>query len=74
MKSQLFSKTVWFNIITIVLMIATLIPDLISGIGLSVHTNTIIQKVLVFVNAIGNYILRVYFTSTPLTQTAINNK
>lgn len=72
MKKILESKTLWFNIITVVLMILSLIPALVDGIGLSPHTDIIIQKALVFLNAVGNGILRLYFTSQPLTQVAKN--
>ena len=62
MKSILQSKTVYFNIITFVLLVLAM-PEFISIIPVSW------LQPIAFTAAIGNLILRVFFTSQP---TALN--
>lgn len=66
MKKQINSKTVWFNIVMFIMFIATLIDTNI----LNVFGITDVSKVVTIqgmITAIGNYILRVFFTSQPIT-------
>lgn len=75
MKSQLDSKTVWFNVIMLILFIASLVDaTLLDMFGISPLMSIKIMSGVGLVTTIGNYILRVFFTSTALTQTAIDNK
>ena len=66
MKKQINSKTVWFNIVMFIMFIATLVDTNI----LNVFGITDVTKVVTIqgmITAIGNYILRVFFTSQPMT-------
>mgnify|MGYP001386919400 FL=1 len=66
MKKQINSKTVWFNIVMFIMFIATLIDTNI----LNVFGITDVTKVVTIqgmITAIGNYILRVFFTSQQIT-------
>lgn len=66
MKKQINSKTVWFNIVMFIMFIATLVDTNI----LNVFGITDVTKVVTIqgmITAIGNYILRVFFTSQPIT-------
>lgn len=75
MKSQLDSKTVWFNVIMLILFITSLVDaTLLDMFGISPLMSIKIMSGVGLVTTIGNYILRVFFTSTALTQTAIDNK
>ena len=60
MKNILSSKTVWFNILSLVLVVIAL-PEFIS-----IVPETFI-KYIALLNPVVNYILRTYFTSTTLT-------
>ncbi len=66
MKKQINSKTVWFNIVMFIMFIVTLVDTNI----LNVFGITDVTKVVTIqgmITAIGNYILRVLFTSQPIT-------
>lgn len=66
MKKQINSRTVWFNIVMFIMFIATLVDTNI----LNVFGITDVTKVVTIqgmITAIGNYILRVFFTSQPIT-------
>lgn len=66
MKKQINSKTIWFNIVMFIMFIATLVDTNI----LNVFGITDVTKVVTIqgmITAIGNYILRVFFTSQPIT-------
>jgi hypothetical protein len=66
MKKQINSKTVWFNIVMFIMFIATLVDTNI----LNVFGITDVTKVVTIqgmITAIGNYILRVFFTSQQIT-------
>ena len=60
MKPILQSKTVWFNLITFVLALIAL-PSFISILPASIIPD------IAIINSIGNLILRVFFTSQPIT-------
>lgn len=59
MKNLLASKTVWFNIIVGIVGVLAL-PEFISVFPPE------LLKYAVFVGAVGNFILRVYFTKTAI--------
>ena len=61
MKMWYTSKTIWFNVITSVLMIAT---------GLQA-INIVPVQYLAVINLVGNVILRVWFTNTGIIQSAL---
>ena len=66
MKKQINSKTVCFNIVMFIMFIATLVDTNI----LNVFGITDVTKVVTIqgmITAIGNYILRVFFTSQQIT-------
>lgn len=66
MKKQINSKTIWFNVVMFIMFIATLVDTNI----LNVFGITDVTKVVTIqgmITAIGNYILRVFFTSQPIT-------
>lgn len=63
MKKILDSKTVWLNSITFILVVLAL-PEFISIVPASWI------EWIALANAILNYILRIYFTSQPLTKFA----
>lgn len=66
MKKQINSKTIWFNIVMFIMFIVTLVDTNI----LNVFGITDVTKVVTIqgmITAIGNYILRVFFTSQPIT-------
>ena len=66
MKKQINSKTIWFNIVMFIMFIATLVDTNI----LNVFGITDVTKVVTIqgmITAIGNYILRVFFTSQQIT-------
>lgn len=58
-KQWYLSRTVWFNAITLILFVIAL-PSVIQLIPVSA------APYIGIVNSIGNYVLRVYFTSTPI--------
>ena len=66
MKKQINSKTVWFNVVMFIMFIATLIDaNILNALGMTDVTKVVtIQGII---TAIGNYILRVFFTSQPIT-------
>lgn len=59
MKNLFASKTVWFNVITFILAMISL-PDFISLLPVTA------LPYIAVAGSIGNYILRVYFTSQPI--------
>lgn len=65
MKSWWKSKTVWWNIATMMVLASTQFGPLVDMFG--GEYKALIQQVLVLANAIGNLILRVV-TSTGLTR------
>lgn len=66
MKKQINSKTVWFNAIMLILFIANLIDgNFLQIFGIENTKNLVIVQG--FITAIGNYILRMFFTSQPIT-------
>ena len=66
MKKQINSKTVWFNIVMFIMFIATLVDaNLLSAFGITEVTKVVTIQGMI--TAIGNYILRVFFTSQPIT-------
>lgn len=60
MKNWYQSKTVWFNIIVFIVGFCAL-PQFVSVLPISW------LPYVVLVGAVGNYILRVWFTSTPIS-------
>jgi len=75
MKSQLDSKTVWFNVIMLFLFIGSILDS--TTLHLFGFSNDTISKITAsvgLITAVGNYVLRVFFTSTALTKTAKDNK
>ena len=66
MKKQINSKTVWFNIVMFIMFIATLVDtNILNVFGITDVTKVVtIQGII---TAIGNYILRVFFTSQQIT-------
>ncbi len=66
MKKQINSKTVWFNVVMFIMFIATLIDaNILNAFGITDVTKVVtIQGII---TAIGNYILRVFFTSQQIT-------
>lgn len=72
MKSILSSKTVWLNLIATAIAALAMIPSLISGLHMSPHAASVIIQTDVFVTGVLNLILRVFFTSQPLTVTALD--
>ncbi len=66
MKTILSSKTVWFNGILFVIGLLAL-PELVHVLPASVLPYDILG------GAVGNLILRIFFTSQPLTQIAAGN-
>lgn len=66
MKTQLKSKTVWFNVVMFIMFIATLIDaNILNAFGITDVTK--IVTIQGMITAIGNYILRVFFTSQSIT-------
>ena len=63
MKKWYQSKTVWFNVITTVLALAT---ELSNATGLSTES---MLKIYAAVISVGNIILRVFFTEKPIDTT-----
>ena len=61
------SKTVWFNVITIILAVIAL-PEFVSIISPS------LLPYIALVNSVGNLLLRVFFTSQPVTEFAANQE
>lgn len=70
MKQWYESKTVWFNIIAAILGVLPVIGAYIKVI--SPDAATITDATIVFLAGIGNVILRIYFTDTPI-QSGVNN-
>lgn len=66
MKSILSSKIVWFNILSLILVVIAL-PEFISVIPESAI------KYIALINPIVNYILRTFFTNSPITEYAAKN-
>lgn len=66
MKKQINSKAVWFNVVMFIMFIATLVDtNILNVFGITDVTKVVtIQGII---TAIGNYILRVFFTSQPIT-------
>ena len=64
MKPWYESKTVWFNLITMLLAIFPIVGAFVKVIEPS--TAVIIDAVLAMVAGIGNVILRVWFTDVPI--------
>lgn len=60
MKKWFASKTVWFNVITTVIMLAT---ELSNATDISTES---MLKIYAGVITVGNIILRVFFTSQPI--------
>jgi hypothetical protein len=66
MKKQIHSKTVWFNIVMFIMFIATLIDaNILNAFGITDVTKVVTIQGMV--TAIGNYVLRVFFTSQSIT-------
>ena len=59
-KTWFQSRVVWFNIVTGILALIAF-PQFISIVPASA------EPWIALINAIGNWVLRVYFTSTPIT-------
>lgn len=67
MKTQLSSKTVWFNVIMLVIFVASLLDDkFLSAFGITGQSASQITTALGAITAVGNYVLRVFFTSQPI--------
>lgn len=67
MKSVFSSKTVWFNIVMTILDIATFSENLISFVP--ERNREVVKGAIVFIQGIGNIILRIWFTSQPILAT-----
>ena len=66
MKKQINSKTVWFNVVMFIMFIATLIDaNILNLFGIADVTKVIAIQGLI--TTIGNYILRVFFTTESIT-------
>ena len=66
MKKQINSKTVWFNIVMFIMFIVTLVDTNILNV-FGITDVTIVLTIQGIITAIGNYILRVFFTSQQIT-------
>ena len=67
MKTQLKSKTVWFNVIMLLLFIGSIIDSTTLNLfGFDSDTTVKITAIIGLFTTIGNYILRVFFTSEPI--------
>jgi hypothetical protein len=68
MKPWYESKTVWFNVITMLLGIIPIVGAFVKLI--EPQTAVVIDGVLAMVAGIGNVILRVWFTTEPIATAA----
>jgi hypothetical protein len=66
-KSQLSSKTLWFNVIMFVLFVIS-IPEFIPLLPAP------LLPWIGILTTVGNYILRTFFTSQPITEFAAEQK
>lgn len=66
MKKPLQSKTLWFNLIMLGLFIFELMPDTLNAFGINEDTKVRIVALTGVLTAIGNKVLRVFFTSQAL--------
>jgi len=72
MKKQLQSKTVWFNIIMLLLFIGSILDSTILDVfGFSADTIAKITAAIGLVTAVGNYVLRAFFTNEPLNSNLV---
>jgi hypothetical protein len=62
-KSKLSSKTLWFNVIMLVLFVLS-IPELVALLPITA------LPWIGIITTIGNYILRTFFTAEPITRFA----
>lgn len=68
MKKQINSKTIWFNVIMLILFIGSIIDSTTLNLfGFDNETTVKITAIIGLLTTIGNYILRVFFTSQPIT-------
>jgi hypothetical protein len=65
MKTLLESKTVWFNVIMLILGSLPIIATFVKAIKPEVAG--LIDSVLALITGIGNLILRIYFTEVPIS-------
>ena len=62
MKNQLKSKTVWFNVVSLLLFVIQVSTDALGSFGVDEALKLKIMAIAGIVMGIGNYILRVFFT------------
>lgn len=75
MKKQLTSKTVWFNIVMLLLFILSILDSTVLNVlGFSSDAIAQITASIGLFTAIGNYILRAFFTSEPLNTKLVGNQ
>lgn len=63
-KTVIESKTVWFNVVTTLIGILPIIAAAVKAI--TPETAILIDAVVTMVVGVGNVILRVWFTNTPI--------
>ncbi len=63
MKKELKSKTVWFNVISLLLFTIQLLTDALGSLGVEEALKLKIMAIAGIVMGVGNYVLRVFFTT-----------
>jgi len=68
MKTQKQSKTVWFNVIMLILFVGSIVDSTTLNLfGFDANTTTKITAIIGLLTTVGNYVLRVFFTSESIT-------
>lgn len=68
MKNTLKSKTIWFNILSIIVGMATLYTPLIDAWITDDVVKVKVLQSIIFINGVVNLVLRRFFTSEKLTE------
>lgn len=68
MKKWYQSKTLWFNVLTFVVGLATALLDQ------KLFTNPVVVSIFTLVISVGNLALRIFFTGMPIQGTPIANR